>query len=212
MTKRLVYLMDPLCGWCYGATPSLEAVQNQAGITLELLPTGLFVSDGAREMDDQFAAYAWKNDQRIAALTSQPFSEAYRQDVLGNRHQRFDSEQATLALTAVYLTAPKREFEVLKAIQRARYVEGMDVIGKAPLVELLGKLGLAQAAELLSRDDESLQVAYQRRKERAHAFMRRWSLQGVPSLVVESKGDEGPLQSQALYSSPADFINAVIHA
>jgi protein-disulfide isomerase-like protein with CxxC motif len=42
MNKTLRYLFDPLCGWCYGATPTLSALLEEPGITVKLLPTGLF--------------------------------------------------------------------------------------------------------------------------------------------------------------------------
>lgn len=135
------YIFDPLCGWCYGASAALAAVADSAAVHLNLLPSGLFSGDGARTMDDDFAAYAWSNDQRIAHLTGQPFSERYRDQVLANRQQRFDSGPATLALTAVALTAPQREADALKAIQQARYVEGRDITDIDTLAAILASLG-----------------------------------------------------------------------
>lgn len=77
-------------------------------------------------MDAQFSAYAWANDQRIQQLTGQPFTQAYRDHILGAANGRFDSGPATLALTAVAQTAPERELDALHALQHARYVEGLD--------------------------------------------------------------------------------------
>ncbi len=54
----VAYLFDPLCGWCYGASPMLGHLRV-AGISIELIPTGLFSGAGARPMDKGFAAYAW---------------------------------------------------------------------------------------------------------------------------------------------------------
>src|SRR5437763_9595920 len=119
---HITYLFDPLCGWCYGASTLLEQLAARPDFAVALAPTGLFAGDGARPMDDGFAAYAWSNDQRISRLSGQPFSEAYRRDVLGDRTRLFDSGPATLALTGVALTAPDRELEALKAIQLLRYV------------------------------------------------------------------------------------------
>ena len=48
MDTTLNYLYDPLCGWCYGATPAVAGLLAVSGVTIELLPTGLFSSDGAR--------------------------------------------------------------------------------------------------------------------------------------------------------------------
>lgn len=96
----VIYLFDPLCGWCYAAAPALKYLQGVEGIHVALAPTGLFAGAGARPMDAQFAAYAWANDQRIQQLTGQLFTQAYRDHILGAANRRFDSGPATLALTA----------------------------------------------------------------------------------------------------------------
>ena len=67
------YLFDPLCGWCYGASPMVEKLAAEPDFTVTLVPTGLFSGAGARPMDAAFAAYAWENDQRIERLTGQPW-------------------------------------------------------------------------------------------------------------------------------------------
>ncbi|MBB2973011.1 hypothetical protein [Mesorhizobium sp. RMAD-H1] len=84
MTKTiyLTYLFDPLCGWCYGASPALEGLLQQDGLVLTIIPTGLFAGPGAFPMNAGFAAHAWEADQRIAKLTGQVFSEDYRRNVL----------------------------------------------------------------------------------------------------------------------------------
>lgn len=101
MKTTLHFLFDPLCGWCYGATPAVSGLLATPGIVVKLLPTGLFSGEGARPIDDAFAKFAWSNDQRIEHLTGQSFTERYRRRVLGDRQQIFDSGPATVALTAV---------------------------------------------------------------------------------------------------------------
>ena len=80
----LTALVDPLCGWCYGAASALERLAAQPEILLTLTPIGLFAGEGARPMDAGFADHAWSNDQCIARLTGQVFSPAYRGRVLGD--------------------------------------------------------------------------------------------------------------------------------
>ena len=57
MRTTVTYLFDPLCGWCYGTSPSIQRLALQANIGLELVPTGLFAG-GGRVMDAAFADYA----------------------------------------------------------------------------------------------------------------------------------------------------------
>lgn len=207
MDKTLHYLFDPLCGWCYGAAPAVSGLLESGGVSLELLPTGLFSGEGARPLDDAFAAYAWSNDQRIERLTGQRFSERYRDRILGDRRQLFDSGPATVALTAVSLTEPARELEALEAIQHARYVDGNDVISLAALADLLRALGLDDAAAKLSHPDAELLGANQARVSRAQALMREFGARGVPTLIVGSGAKRQLLDHAAAYSNPRALIH-----
>ena len=75
MRTTVTYLFDPLCGWCYGASPVIQQLGQQPNIPLALSATGLFAG-GGRTMDAAFADYAWSNDQRIAKPTGQRFVHA----------------------------------------------------------------------------------------------------------------------------------------
>ncbi len=41
-TLRLIYLFDPLCGWCYGASPTLRQLAAREDFVVEVAPSGLF--------------------------------------------------------------------------------------------------------------------------------------------------------------------------
>ena len=203
MNKTLHYLFDPLCGWCYGATPALSALAGTPSLNIELLPTGLFSGTGARPMDSDFAAYAWSNDQRIERLTGQRFTGQYRHQILGDRQRLFDSGPATVALTAVSLTAPARELEALKAIQHARYVDGQDVTSLEILDGLLRELGLEEAAALVAQPGADLLAANQARTRRGQALMQEFGARGVPTLVADSGDKRWIVNHTAFYSNPS---------
>lgn len=196
---HLTYLFDPLCGWCYGAAPALDHLAQKDGVTLDLAPTGLFAGKGARPFDRQFAAYAWQNDQRIARLTDQPFSEAYKDQVLGNANGRFDSAPATLAIVAVGLSAPQREREALRALQAARYVDGRDNADAGVVAEVLQANGFATPAERVRNPDEALLSAYHQRISQAREDMARFGASGVPTVIVGRGANRRLLPNGALF-------------
>ncbi len=198
---RITYLFDPLCGWCYGAGLALEKLARHDGIALHLAPTGMFAGDGARRMDAHFANYAWQNDQRISRLTGQIFSEIYRKNVLGKTGSMFDSTAATLGLIAVRLTSPSDEFAALKAIQHARYVDGMDNSSPIVVAEILETLGLHAAALLLAAPDKALLTACRESIASAQAEMRQFQVEGVPAVVVGEGQNRRLLRSGTLYGS-----------
>lgn len=206
---HVAYLFDPLCGWCYGASAKLDQLVARSDFAIDLIATGLFAGDGARPMDDSFAAYAWTNDQRIARLSGQPFSEVYRRNVLGDRTRLFDSGPATLALTAVALAAPDREFEALKAIQNARYVEGRDITDISVLSAVLRALNLPEIAGRLANPDDVLMIAYRTRLEAARVEMRRFGVNGVPALLVGVGDNRRIVGGSALFGSMEVLIEGL---
>ncbi|GAB2835936.1 hypothetical protein GCM10027276_43060 [Comamonas piscis] len=138
-------------------------------------------------------------------MTGQPFSALYRSQVLHNHQRMFDSGPATVALTAVALTAPKREAEALKAIQHARYVDGLDNTAIPVLLALLRGLGLEEAAARLAAPDVALMEATSARTAQAQQLMRALGAQGVPSFVLEHDGQRQLLNASTAFSNPEAF-------
>ena len=208
-TIHLTYLFDPLCGWCYGASPAVEALIRNPDFVVSLIPSGLFAGTGAFAMNEGFAAHAWEADCRISSLTGQPFSEVYRTDVLGSRTARLDSNSANLAFTAVHLTAPAREFEVLKAIQYARYVDGRDNGDVTIVADILRSLSLSEALDHFTVSDDCLHAANRARIETAKAEMHRFGARGVPTLITGQGQHRHLVSSQALYGGAEILIAAL---
>ena len=200
-TIHVTYLFDPLCGWCYGASGLLEQLVVRSDFAIDVMATGLFAGEGARAMDDNFAAYAWTNDQRISRLSGQPFSETYRHNVLGDRKRLFDSGPSTLALTAVALAAPDRQFVALRAIQNARYVEGRDTTDILVLAAVLRALNMPEVADRLANPDNVLKAAFRTRLEAARAQMRRFGANSVPALIVGAGDNRRIVGGSALFGS-----------
>jgi putative protein-disulfide isomerase len=197
MAPSAIYLFDPLCGWCYGATPVIHKLRD-AGLLVTLVPTGLFADRGARTMDKQFAAYAWTNDQSIARLSGQRFTEAYRRNALA-AGSRFDSGPATLALTAVALEDGARELDALSLIQEARYIDGRDVASLPLLAEVLAQAGLARSAFRVQEPDAALLSANEDRIERGRCLMRTAGADGVPALAVPDEGGARAVRASSLF-------------
>ncbi len=190
---KIYYLFDPLCGWCYGASATLQKLNEIYPLTLT--PTGLFYQSG-RKMDADFARYAWSNDQRIEKLTGQPFSQAYLENVLQGEGE-FDSANSLLALTAVQQITPEQELVVLSALQTARYVDGLDNADLAVVEQVLHKLNLSQAVPLLS--EQSTQTALEQRLQFGQQLAHHCGVHGVPQLIVEKDERLHIVPSRLLY-------------
>lgn len=209
MNTTVTYLFDPLCGWCYGASPMIQKLAQQSSLTLELAPTGLFAGVNGRVMDAEFAQYAWSNDLRIGKMTGQLFTEQYRTQVLAQTGSLLDSELATLALTAVSLTQPQREFETLKLLQEARYVHGLDITRPSVVEKLLRDMGLAAAADKLVSASTELSLSNNTRLQRAQRLMQTFGASGVPALIVAKGDSRRLLRGDALFGSFDDLMRSL---
>lgn len=202
---HVTYLFDPLCGWCYGASPFLAQLAMLPNLIVAPAPTGLFSGAGARVVDEHFANFAWSNDVRIASFTGQRFTDQYRAKVLA-KGGLLDSGPATLAVTAVSLTEPSREIDALRLIQEARYVAGRDVTDLPELRAILEDAGLNAASARLTTLDAELLAANRKRVERARLLMQEFGAGGVPALIVNDGERTGLVKAHELFGNTDDLI------
>jgi putative protein-disulfide isomerase len=181
---NLLFLYDPMCGWCYGAAAAVGALARDGRFKLEVLPTGLYAGDPSRRIDPRFADHIQKADARIERLSGQPFSEAYRRNVLGDAGLPFDSGPATEALTAVARFDAGAELQALHAVQRERYVHGHDITDREVLAQALaGSVGGAPEEWHERLGDPGLEGAAETRVLRARSLLEAVGARGVPALL-----------------------------
>jgi putative protein-disulfide isomerase len=140
----LHYIFDPLCGWCYGAAPLIEAARNVNGLDIALHAGGLMTDSDRQPVTERLRRYVMEHDQRISALTGQPFGDAYLNGLLRDTGAVLDSEPPIGAILAADLLGG-RGLDMLERIQRAHYVEGRRVADRGVLVGLAADIGLPEA-------------------------------------------------------------------
>ncbi len=203
----LIALVDPLCGWCWGAAPALARLA-ESGLRLEVVASGLFIGD--RPITPDFAAYAWENDQKIRALTGQTFSDAYREKVLGQVDGKLDSGPATLALTAVQQRAPEKVLATLHALQAARWVDGLDITSEAVVADVLRRAGHDEdVVEAFLAEDDTVIEMLNDRAAFARELMQRLGARGVPTLLRVTETGAVRIDGRVLFE---DVENVVARA
>lgn len=210
---RLLYIYDTYCGWCYGASPVLSALLSQgnsAAIEIRMLHRALFTGANAPALADGFKHHAWSYDQRIAQLTGQPFSEAYRQGVLERETEAINSWMSAVAAAAVREQGPHAEQAVAQALQQARFVEGRPVSDLSPLIDALCAQGIApDRAHHALFEDESLRRSAKQAQEEAASLMATVGARGVPTLLAETDGAYRPIELAAFYDKPERIAETI---
>jgi putative protein-disulfide isomerase len=177
----LHYIYDPLCGWCYGAKPLVQAAQT----VLAVIGHGGGMMSGANRqtVSPQLRNYVMPHDRRIAEYTGQPFGEAYFEGLLRDETAVFDSTPPIAAVLAAEQIAG-RGLELLGRLQTAHYVEGRRIADEAVLLELAAQTGL---------EPEAFQQAFSaadtgRHIKDSRALLARVGGQGFPTFALEQDG------------------------
>lgn len=140
-TSTLHYIYDPLCGWCYGAAPLIEAARSIAGLNIVPHGGGMMAGSNRQPVTDALRRYVMPHDERIAGLTGQTFGDDYFDGLLRDAGAVFDSEPPITAILAAQ-TLDGRGLELLHRVQRAHYVEGLRIADPAVLHTLAAEIGL----------------------------------------------------------------------
>lgn len=185
----LHYIFDPLCGWCYGAAPLVEAARTVPGLSVAFHGGGMLAGPNRRTVSPQWRDYVMPHDRRIADMTGQPFGQPYFEGLLRDGTAVMDSEPpitATLAAEAV----GGRGLDMIHRLQRAHYEEGRRIADAPVLRELAADIGLpadAFEAEFARQSGE----ATRRHIDDSRHWLHRVGGQGFPTFALES--DDGAL-------------------
>ncbi len=212
-TLHFTYFFDPLCGWCYAASPALKRLAQTHGERLRMMPMGLFVTPRPVSI---IADHARANDDRIAQLTGLPFTDAYHTRVMRAPGGVFTSLPLSRALVLLGRYDPALEPRFLNEAQTARYVEGRDTSRSEIVAEIAVNVMRGSGTELdeaavIARieDDPELASETERRIEQAREIMTALGIQGVPQLVVNDDHGSRIVDGRTLYAGGDALIAAL---
>lgn len=189
-TNTLHYIFDPLCGWCYGAAPLVEAARAVPGLSITMHGGGMMVGSHRRTIDAQWRGHVIEHDARIAAMTGQPFGDAYINGLLLDTTAVMDSGPPTCAILAAQELAG-RGLDMLHLIQVAHYQQGKRVADLPVLEEQAQELGLPALvfAEEMQAINDTLLAAH---IAKSRALLAQVGGRGFPTFALED--NNGQLQ------------------
>ena len=197
----LWYFADPMCSWCWGFSPVIEALRDAYR---ERMKIALVLGGLRHETAPMSAAgreeilHHW---HQVHARTGQPFRF---EDALPPGFV-YDTEPACRAVVTVGGIDPTLIFPLFKAIQRAFYAEGRDVTQPGVLADLAAECGVGKEAFLPAFDSD---VA--RARTQAHFKQTRQAgVRGFPALILQQDALLTPVSSGC---QPLDTVRAAIDA
>lgn len=181
-TGEIIYVGDPMCSWCWGFAPVLDAIRERYAdrFAFRVVVGGLRPGPHAEPLDDRLGDFLRREWTHIREVTKQPFDTGF----LARDGFVYDTHPAACAVVTMRRLRPAVEFDFFKAVQKAFYADGVDVT----LAENLGLLGASFGLEAGSfadsvRSDEATQAAVADYRE-----ARKLGVTGFPSVLLEHGG------------------------
>ncbi|MGQ7958628.1 DsbA family protein [Pseudomonas sp. SP16.1] len=181
MASRLLYVMDPMCSWCWGFAPVVEVLAEQAaaaGVPLQLVAGGLrrdrVAVDAAARV--RYLGY-W---QAVNASTGQlfDFERGLPEGLV------YDTEPPCRALVTARSLDAASAWRLLKLIQQAFYTEGVDVTQAGALVQLAERAGIPRIEFAEAFDSQTMREA----TAADFTWVQDLGIAGFPTLLAERDG------------------------
>lgn len=179
---RIIYITDPLCGWCYAFGHALKEVmaRYQDRCDFTLIMGGMVTGDREGPIGAKGRALLENALPRLEKLTGVHMGEDHKA-MLRAGTQWQSSVLPSKAVVAVRELYPEKAVGYLHEVQLAHFDRGEDLNDPGLYAPLAVKLGVdADLFNAFMADDRLNAIT-----EHDFAIVREWGIDGFPSLAAE---------------------------
>ncbi|PCE66383.1 DsbA family protein [Sediminicola luteus] len=198
--KKLIYIMDPHCGWCYGNSASIKEVQNHFGdsLPIEVLVGGMWLPPQAPAGGTDLYGFISQHTPRLEQTTGVTISQAYF-DLVQDSNYVFSSQEPCAAFVWAKSQRPEHSVHIASAIQTLLFQKGKRLDVPESYQSLM------EALELPYSDFTTDWLSAENKGKTQTEFQeaRKWA-QGFPTLVLQE--DETARVIASGYFKPENLI------
>lgn len=201
---KLVYVYDPLCGWCYGFGPVVEELEKNYGdrVSIEIIPGGMVMGNRIRPVGEM-ADYILGAIPRLEKMTGVKMGEPYKA-LLREGTYVTSSLKPSIALQVYKSFKTDGAISYAHDVQEAFFLEAKDLNNEELYADISTNYGLNRD-DFLSRM-KSPDFEIQTKKE----FQRvsEMGVNGFPAMLMEKDDSLYMLNSGFVeYKKLAQFLD-----
>lgn len=186
MTQTLIYVHDPLCGWCFGFTEAISHVAKSfPDLSIEIRLGGLVTGDRIAPYAT-LHDYVKANSSKMQSVTGARIGDAFLNERLPSQ-TLMSSHPPNCAILTVRETESARALDFTIAVQDAHFVDGADL----NLPELYSRIACDLNLPTVSFEippPHDVPASLLSEYKATHAL----NFSGYPSLFVRSTTGEQP--------------------
>jgi putative protein-disulfide isomerase len=202
--REIIYVGDPMCSWCWGIAPELQALQGRhLDLPFRVIVGGLRPGPPyAEPMDDRMAEFLRHHWEEVNARSCQPFDYA----ILERRDWVYDTEPACRAVVAMRGLDEAKAWPLFKRLQRAFYAEGILLNDPEVYPQLVEEIGAEPSVFMEAFVSEDVaQATWQ-----DFVTASRWGIRGFPAVIARD-GVRGHIIANG-YTRADDMERALMEA
>ncbi len=195
----LWYFHDPMCSWCYGFSPTWQAINQKLSSKIEVrYVIGGLAKDSDVPMQPEIAKYlqtVWKQIEQVCGV---PFNHQF--------WEQCQPRRSTYPACRAVIAAEKKGKKMINEIQNAYYQQAQNPSDSNTLVQCAKNIGLPEHDFLEKLQSAKTEQILQQQLE----FSRQCGINGFPSLLLQLP--TGMVNISIAYDNEKEMLNAIFHA
>jgi putative protein-disulfide isomerase len=185
----IVYIFDPICGWCYTFNPVIDKLHAKFKHKADfvIVSGGMIIDKKARPISDM-SEFILAGYEDMENLTAVKFGAPYIQMVEEGK-ELLDSERPALAMTAFQKMHPHKSLEFARKLQESHFLLGKSFNNDSTYTDLAKHFGLNPTVflEAMNSDDTKTTTRNDFTK------VEEAGINGFPTLLIKIDGQVQPI-------------------
>jgi len=181
----LIYVFDPLCGWCYGFSPVISKIASTYKdiFSIETVCGGMITGDQIG-LIKQKAPFLKKAIALVTQHTGAEFSRYFIDTVLLDSSRIMTSVQSSIAIMICKEMKPKSLFSFIEELHKYIYITGIDMAKEEAYLELAKQFNIPEEEFLLKMKD----IKYKEVAIKEFNKAEQLGIQSFPALLLSKNG------------------------
>jgi len=140
---EIIYVFDPLCGWCYGFSPVIKQAYDtyKDKADFKVITGGMIIGDQIAPIG-KIAEFLKGATARVTERTGAEFSTLFLDTILTEGTQILSSMEPSIAVQICKAEKPDRIFDFMTELHKDIYISGLKTAIPTDYARLAKKMGL----------------------------------------------------------------------
>jgi putative protein-disulfide isomerase len=180
----LIYVMDPLCGWCYGFSPVMQRVYDtyKEKAHFEVITGGMITGNEIGPIG-VIAPFLKKATAQVTQHTGAEFSPKFLDTILTEGTQILTSVEPSIAVQLCKTKKPDSIFSFLTALHKEIYINGLKTAKINDYSRLFREMGFDESIFINDLKNKKFLTMAQQDFRKAESL----GIESYPALLIRSK-------------------------